>query len=354
MKTEFLLKQEFKTWLIESQKKSKGTATSYISYVTGVNKLFIISRKSSDKKLSFFKCLLELDNQHIECVEKVVMDLITELTIDNTDDVFNKPKKTIRNYITGLNRYLEFLIEQPFSVIENRTNRGVELIKNQIEEFEYSNANNVDLDENIIRLYSRMDLIRIFSLRIKTQYRIYENVFYPIRFINRVFSVTNNRPVFKGWLTDLLNSITICLGEDNETTFFEISSLTIRNGKTYISHKKTEKLAFTKLSDNKKTVPFNVKTLSKISIDHERSLFDIMNANITRLPIINQITEELKKHISGKISYQKLSKASHSDKLNGFLETINTENLLKELKLISSETRLQLMESSYNISKGKG
>lgn len=93
--------------------------------------------------------------------------------------------------------------------------------------------------------------------------------------------------------------------------------------------------------------------LKKIAIDHDRSLFDVMTNNVNNLPTILQITNELKKHIHGKVTYEKLSKASHSHKLNEFIQTINTPDLLNELELISSETNLQLMDSSQNTSKGK-
>lgn len=78
-----------------------------------------------------------------------------------------------------------------------------------------------------------------------------------------------------------------------------------------------------------------------------------MKVNIDSLPTILQITEEIKKHIEGKVSYPKLSKISHSSIMDNFIETIDTRNLLKELEFIASETSLQLMDSSQNTSKGK-
>ena len=113
----------------------------------------------------------------------------------------------------------------------------------------------------------------------------------------------------------MLNSITIFL-KDDKTTFGKIKTLTITNNKVYITQKKIEKLAFTKMSDNETLIPFNVIKLKKIVIDHDRSLFDVMNANLSSFPIILEINNELKKHIYGKVTYPKLCKASYSDKLD--------------------------------------
>ena len=57
--------------------------------------------------------------------------------------------------------------------------------------------------------------------------------------------------------------------------------------------------------------------------------------------------------MSEKVSYKKLTEVSRLKELDSFVKSIDTNELLKELELISSETNLQLMDRSYNTSKGK-
>jgi hypothetical protein len=350
MKSEFLLKDEFKKWLIETEKTSEASAKSYLSYVSGADKLISISGKGSNEKFNLFAILQsKFKKQDTKAIEETIFFVIDELSIKNAEDVFGRPKKTLQNYKSGLYSYLEFLLEQSFPVGGDE----IEIVQGEIGDLHiFTDAGKSSSENNVVKVHSKHDLIKNFSLRIKTQDRFYEDIFFPIRFITRVFSMNNERNVFKNWLNHLLNSIAIFL-EVSNTTFAEITSLTISNNRVYIAYQGIEKTVYTKLSDNKTLVPFEIKTLNKIAIDHDRSLFDVMNANLNHLPTILQITNELKKHIQGKVNYQKLSKASHSDKLDEFIKTINTQNLLKELELIASETNLQLMDSSQNTSKGK-
>ena len=354
MKNEFLLKEEFKNWLIETNKASESSAKSYLSYVIGADKLIYISIKNSNEKVNFFRILqIAFNNQDFVVIEETLLYVIDELSRKDCEQIFGKPKKTLQNYKSGLFSYLEFLIEQSFPIANNQDIEN-EITEVQIKDFQIFTDTGESLsNDNTIKVYSKNDLEKNFSLRIKTQDRFYENIFFPIRFVTRVFSIQKEQTIFNKWLYNLLDSIDIFLEKNGITNFAEISSLSIKSEYVYITHNGNEKLVYTKLSDNKTLIPLNVKTLNKIAIDHDRSLFDVMNVNLSNLPTFILITNELKKHIEGKVTYQKLSKASHSNKLDEFIKTINTQNLLNELELIASETKLQLMESSQNTSKGK-
>lgn len=353
MKSEFLLKDQFKNWLIETEKTSEASAKSYLSYVSGADKLISISEKGSNEKFNLFVVLQSaFKKQDANTIEETLFFVIDKLSLKNAEDVFGRPKKTLQNYKSGLYSYLEFLLEQSFS-FGNDSSDVFDTIESEIGDLlVFPDIGELSSKNDLVKVYSKNDLIKNFSLRIKTQDRFYQDIFFPIRFITRVFSKNSERTIFKNWLNHLINSIVVFL-EDNNTTFAEITSLTISKNRVYITHLGIEKIVYTKLSDNKTLVPFDIQTLNKIAIDHDRSLFDVMNTNLNCLPTIIQITNELKKHIHGKVTYKKLSKISHSDKLDSFITTINVENLLKELELIASETNLQLMDSSQNTSKGK-
>ncbi|MGL4908543.1 MAG: hypothetical protein ACRC3G_04350 [Bacteroidales bacterium] len=352
MEKEILLKAEFNKWLIDIAGISEESAKSYLSYVAGANKTVILTDGGKDKTL-FEIIQTEYDKQKFNNIEEAILLVVEELSRKNAASIFDRPESTLHKYRSGLYRYLEFLLEQSISIDQNQTEESEEV--DSAEEPTISIRTTLTEDAEG-KEFSKDELVKNFSLRIKTQDRCYQEIFFPIRFINRVFSKKNERKEFNSWLKNLLDSIVIFTEGGNKLKFKEIDALMIVNENVYITTGGTQKgehLAYTKLSDNKTLEPFKVKMLRQVSIDHEISLSDIMRANQSRLSIISEITSTLKKHIRGSVTYSKLSKASHSDKLNDFIQTVNTQNLLEELKIISDATCLQLMDSSQNTKKGK-
>ncbi|APG65132.1 hypothetical protein LPB136_07110 [Tenacibaculum todarodis] len=354
MKNEFLLKNEYKNWLIENTQITEGSAISYLSYVSGVNKLISFSKEKKEEQLNLFTTLnTEFEKKNYKAINEILSFVIDELSIKNVEVIFGRPKKTLQNYKSALYRYLEFLIEYlPDS--EDDIESGVKTSEEQVENMQIFTTKGKVLSSGIVdRVYLKKDLVKTFLSRIKTQDRTYENIFFPIRFITRIFRLKKEHKAFNKWLNDLLCSINIFV-KDSEISFKDVTKLCIINNEVYITYNGVSKLAYTKLSDNKTIEPFDVPALRKIAIDHDRSLFNVMNDNLKNLPTILLITNELKENIHGKITYQKLSKLSHSNKLDEFIKkNIKTDSLLKELKLIASETKLQLMDNSQNVSKGK-
>jgi len=353
MNNNFLFKQEFEEWLIKIEGLTKDSAKSYLSYISGANKLILVSRKGSVEKTSLFTLLeTECKKQNYQSIGNALSYVITELSRLKADKTFNRPIKTLQNYKSGLNSYLIFLSEQPFSIFnyEDINQESIESEDDTINIF--TETENIIPDSNNALFFSKDDLTKNFSLRIKTQDRFYEKIFFPIRFITRVFSLRNQNAAYRKWLSDLLDSIIIFL-ENGQTTFSEIKSLCINNGQVSVNLEGSNKIVYTKLSDNKSLMPFEIDKLKEISIDHSFSLFEVLNSNLESLPTIIDISKKLKDHIPDKVTYANLCQVSHSDILNDYIDKINTDSLLKELYIISSKTNLQLMDRSQNTSKGK-
>lgn len=344
--SEFLLKDEFEYWLVLTAKISQSSAKSYLSYISSVNK--IIKFKNERDSL-FFVMRRKYKENDITGIETLISLVIEQLSNKKGDVLFNRSLKTLQNYKSALFQYLEFLIE--ITIDEDKTDiKQDEII---IKDFSrLQGMLNLVLGNVKEQHYSKADLISTFSSRIKTQDRTYADIFFPTRFISRIFRVHKKQDILKKWLTKLIDSIVIHI-ENEEVKFAKITALSIINNCVYISYQGKEYLAYTKLADNKTLELFDVKNLSNISIDHIVPLHDVMNVNIAELQTIVKITNELKKYISVNVTYNKLVKTSSLGELNDFIKTIDTDKLLKEIELISSKTNLQLMDRSFNTSKGK-
>lgn len=347
--SEFLLKEEFELWLILNAKISPSSAKSYLSYVLGINNIINFEKNGTTKSVfCLFKENYEKgDVDEIKNIEEII---VQNLSIKKADLVFYRSLKTLQNYKSGLFRYTEFLVDKL------SYNNGSNFNNNELEKNEYLNISNKQgeliSNEYKDQLYLKSELFKVFESRIKTQDRTYEDIFFPIRFITRVFRANEKYEVFKKWVTKLINSIIIHT-ENGEVGFSQIKKMSIINKRVYINYGGKEYLTYTKLDDDRTLELFDVDSLKQISIDHIKPLYEVMNENKNNLQIIVKITEKLKIYMSEKVSYKKLTEVSRLKELDSFVKSIDTNELLKELELISSETNLQLMDRSYNTSKGK-
>lgn len=342
----FLLQDEFKNWLIGTERTSESSAKSYLSYITSVNKLIVFNH--NEKRFSFFEILnLEFKNKNHNILSQYITAAIDALSRKDADKILGRAKKSLQNYKSALFSYLDFFAEQFASDSDD--------IKNQISDSIEVDTPSKELSQKkIIQEYPKKDLLKVFSSRIKTQDRCYADIFFPIRFVTRVFREQNKQDIFRDWLGNLLNSI-IVFTEKGTTSLSQISSLIIENEAVYIITKdNTKEMVYTKLSDNTTLIPLKTNTLAQIAIDHDPPLYNIMISNKNQLPIIYLISQKLREYIKDKIDYKNLSEASRIEELSEFIQTISIQDLLSELKLITSETNLQLMDRSQNTSKGKG
>ncbi|HQZ25354.1 MAG TPA: hypothetical protein PLD18_08645, partial [Flavobacterium sp.] len=231
MKNTFLLREEFKRWLLEFGNFPLPTVNSYLSYVAGVDKKFAINREGIEEETNLFEILkIEVYNGNDIGMDNTIISLINELQQKNVVEKFKTPINTIRNWRSGLFQYREFLysfIEEKIEVKEEGEvlDEDVEA-ESENEKFEdmdfelFDNKNDDgDLFSNIDGAiekendynYSKLDLYKIFKFRIITQDRFYNHIFYPISFIKRLLYLKGEKQFLDNWVEKLLDNIDLHL-----------------------------------------------------------------------------------------------------------------------------------------------
>lgn len=364
MTTEFYQKEEFNQWLIKNLGISESSAKSYLSYVSGASKTVEIKNIKSYRLFDILGSNISQSKLKTNAIDF----MIQQLSRKDAEMRFGRPLKTLQNYKSGLYAYLEFLIENDYIVSEEdqQTDEESDLLDN-INSLSYEFSESEYASEDIIYEYSKKDVFANFKLRMNTQDRTYDNIYYPIRFIVSYFNIIGNRKAFEEWNNKLLGSIHLFV-ENKKIELSKIEKLIFNNSaNVFVSIKGKNFQIFTKLTDNVTLAPMQISNIKDIAIDHETSLYEVMNKNISKLNCFNLITTEIKNQIlknENKFEKLKLSKYSQLSRVSSqkyikenyskdFIKSINPEDLLKELYLIASETNLQLMDNKQNISKGK-
>lgn len=364
MKNTFLLRQEFKNWLITVGEFPLPSASSYLSYVAGADNRFIINSDLIVGETNLFELLkVHIENGDALGMDNSIISIINELYEKDIDVKLNTPISTIGKWRSALYQYREFLydyIESEIDTLQEDDNEIVEKSSTEnFEDFNFTETSDENFETIIVGLekvsdysYSKTDLYKNFRFRIITQDRFYNHVFYPISFIKRFLYSKGEKQFMDKWVENLLDNINLHLENEN-IKLKNITELNIVNQKVYIKHNNISKLVYTKLSDNITIVPFEVSLLRKIAIDHENPLYHVMMENIKSLKTFDEITVELKKYLSGTVNPKKL-KTAYNEVLNSdYVNHINIENLKNELDFLSSKSILQLMDSRENGSKNK-
>lgn len=365
MKNTFLLREEFKNWLLKVVGLPLPTVNSYLSYVAGADKTFGISHEGSEEETNLFEVLSKLvKNGDYFGMDSAIIAVINELQQEKIEEKLRTPLNTIRNWKSGLFQYREFLyshIETQNDSTENTETIENEIDKNELSTPNYESFNLIEDDSDVFialgvkgdhlnYTFTSEDLYKIFTFRIITQDRFYKDIFYPISFIKRFLYKKGEKLYLDNWVRRLLDNVQINL-EDEQIMLREIASLEIINQKVYVTHKGISKIALTKLSNNETLLPFEVKALRSIAIDHDKPLYNIMLENSNHLPTFIEITSELKKYLRGTINPSKLKKANNKVLNSEYINFLNIENLKKELDFLLSKTSLQLMDSKQNLIK---
>lgn len=364
MKNTFLLREEFKEWLIKIGQFPLPTVNSYLSYVAGADKKLDISQEGIEGETNLFEILkTKVQNSDDFGMDNAIISVINVLQQENIQESLNTPLNTIRNWQSGLFQYREFLYdyinEQLELTDDAKTIQEDDAEQITITDYEafdfFENDDNLlvigDLDElDSNYTYSKTQLYKIFTFRIITQDRFYKEIFYPISFIKRFLYSKGERLFLDNWVEKLLDNIDVNL-VDGKIKLQEIHSLDIVDKKVYVKHNSVQKLALTKLGDNENLVPFDINLLRKIAIDHEKPLLKIMLENKKDLPTFNEITSELKKYLRGTINPKKLKKANSKVLNSEYVNHLDVENLKRELEFLLAKTSLQLMDSKQNLLK---
>ncbi len=341
-----LLREEFQNWLVKNGIVSVDSSKSYGIYMSSaLKKITELKNQTTPEQDSYFDLIEKaFHNGNEEMLEEAILILFQYLCKEGVEEELECSKKYIQNWRSALLQYGEFLLDwvanSPSEEVQDN-----EEIQAELEEFS-------EAIEQADFTYDKKNLYRVFTLRLVTQDRFYNSLFFPISLIKKIFYKRNEKKLFDQCINEMLDHTKVF----HQNGFFylkDIQQIDFADGKVLVQQKDKTFLAYTKMADNNSLSPFTTTQLSKIALDHDKPMYNIITEKAKELEVLQIITDEIKKHIgSDKLNRNSLARVSKIVFENGFVETVSLDALKKELDLIVNETVLQLMDSSQNSSKG--
>lgn len=351
---------DFLYWLVQIDNKGMHSAQSYVSRLKRLNRA--ISDKCSailPEGSDAFSIIPKYLKEHKgNIVARFLFDLDSKLINKiKQNDSSLMPIDALRNCVSSLRKYTQFLIE--------------EYIDDIVEENDDINKSFSIGEEAEIQTYDYEELENNFHFRLITQDRMSEgkNIFFPIDILKRLFRLSDkisqkdNYKWFNRWIdnciaeikvnTDKGSYIMADLSEFNaiiiNTRTNEVT-VTLQNGETALMQTYTAK----ELSPIR---PMKAKMLRNIHIDHTPSISDILSKNASELPALTKLTAIIRKVASTKNlpfttkNFSEIAKQVVESK-EYIMDMIDLIPELKtEMELIRSKTTLQLMEDKCNLTK---
>ena len=295
------MEEEFKKFLPANDVSN--SISSYLNYI-----------KNADRLLEYkvFPIIEKLyQTQDIEGLE-VLRDK-GSYHLDN----LNKGSKSIKNYKSGFNKYLDFIENTIVNLIEATPDTNIEDTVNEL------------IDEAIDDV----------TTEVKDKYS-HED-------IQQYFYKTDDKKYFDDIINQQIDHIRFFYTKDQWDEIKHLRELTIADdGRLLINGKAIFSEDF---QNNRTYVPFKISKLSEIAIDHKESMDGILN-NLKGEDYseLVKITDALKKGLHKK-TYKKL--AARGTKLSNdevFRNSINKTELKREFEYIIGKMELQLMQNTHN------
>ncbi|HPT73109.1 MAG TPA: hypothetical protein PLE74_12615 [Candidatus Cloacimonadota bacterium] len=365
MKQEILLEKDFISWFVDIMKYPLPTAKSYCDYIFAADKYLDIYSTENNEKSNLLTALsIEVNNGNAEGMTEIIDNATDELSRENIEIKLQKSLKYIQNWKSALYQYKEFLqtyIDDKSTSDPDQpedTNFASDVKKSIAKEekaFQNKYIKRIRelFSDEVNYIYTKKDLYKKFHFRLTTQDRYYDEIYYPINFISRFLYGKGERTYLDNWVREMLNAVIVHL-EDETITLKNVAKLSIDDGSVFVDlNDGRKKMILTKTSDNVRLVPFSVNKIKQIVLDHDTSMYNIMLENIQKFQTFQQITSELQKLHSGKMTAKKFKRSIAVALKSDFIESINIESLKSEMELIASFTKLQLMDSTENTKKGK-
>ena len=335
MNFELLLKN-YKIYLLDNG-VSDASANSYISYLKNACKKVIDKDFKEDDKTA----LDAVSNSDFESRSTIVELLRTRIQDAKKNGDFTK--KTLQNYLSSINKFSSYIA---FS--KNDWTGGS--LKRKLGKFKIKSS------------YTHDDLIDVFLFRLNTQDRYYNdiNASLPCRLLRKIFSNTIYKDEYRDMFVRTLDETKFLVSDKNDTILLkDIVVLRIDGKKVDIECTDGAKYTvFTEVYKKKEGIKGKVfeeirdATLSRLSLDHDEALFNIMKKLII-------ICGELQKLSNAILEYKSKNNLSPSKLATNFYENeysalaINEAKLLEDIKSVFSHISLTIMDSKYNSSKNK-
>ena len=322
------MEEEFKKFLPANDVPN--SINSYLNYIKNADRLLEYKMFPIVEKL--------YQTQDIENLE-VLRDK-GSYHLDN----LNKGSKSIKNYKSGFNKYLDFIENIIVNLIEETPDTNIEDTVNELIDEVID-----DVTMDVKDKYSHENIRENFFFRLISQNRFNKNsdFFFPIRFIQQYFYKTDDKKYFDDIINQQIEHIRFFYAKDQWDEIKHLKELSIADDDRLLVNGKP--LFSEDFQNNNTYVPFKITKLSEIAIDHKESMNSILN-NLKgeNYPELVKITRALRKGLH-KESYKKLS--ARGTKLSNnpiFKNSINKVSLKKEFENIVNKMQLQLMHKNHN------
>lgn len=337
--TEFYLRKEFIDWLRVDCGLSSGS--SYASYIT----LFLSRYSAQVFEESQFKSLADIESN--DDLEDIFVTIFTIINSEKNNSNALLTLKELRDSASALKKYQDFL-GQSIQELPQTVDAAANLAETSLDEIIQIPPKPL---QNIKYIYLEVDEIKTnFTNRLMTQDRFYGNVFFPISIIKKVLLKNGLRSEFEQWINEHLNKIKLHTNDKtlalSEINFIKIES----NGEVALGCiDGNSRLLYTQNALNDEKTRMYVSAFKQIVIDHVVSMKEILIKNQKNLPAFEALTIEIKK-TWGKdfLKRNELREAGNKLLKTRIFTSEEISNLITDLKLINSQTELQLMDGKQN------
>ena len=311
----------YKNYLKDFDGIASNSKKSYVTYVKNAIRHF---EKHYHNEINFYETVKhEFDNT---CT--LVNDYLNKIKNKEIEDVSSK---TASNYFSAFALFQDILSEKC-----NNTKKTLN-----------SYLKNVD---NI--LYTKRNLDNVFLQRLRTQDRNYAEakIKFPTRILNKQLNGW-----FNNMLKDSLEELILYDERGLEYKYKDLQKIEFSIKEGYVqAHIKGKKIKlYSPNSEYTKYTPFNPKKLlPEITLDHKKSLYEIICGNINQYPKLKDLSDKITNMDittpNGK-THKELKLVDESI----FRDEEFVRELKNEIKMIFKEIDLVAMSSSANKAKGK-
>jgi hypothetical protein len=248
-------------------------------------------------------------------------------------DKFSESQSThVPRAILGKNNYLQFLTER-YAEKKNTESLKEPVIRNQA-----ANAYHYEQDE----------LRKNFYLRLITQDRLYEFLYFPISVLKKLFYYCERAEFFDNWINKQIDNIIVYTGNSDKSLFKDIKTLDIKEDGSVVIDGNLK--LYTSVAGTNAKEEINTNTLENIEIDHVVPLSDVLfelKGELPALRIIHNIIENIRdgERISNRKSLNSVGNYLVS---NVEFTTKELDDLEADLNKILNKIQLQLMDKYEN------
>lgn len=355
----------FLVWMEFEDYKSRGTAMSYVSLLKRLNSVASEKYSAQLKGKNIFDLIPAfLSSGKGESALDLMMNLIQMLrTLIKCNDTSLMPVSAMKNTISAVNKYTDFLIEEFIDEVSD-------------EEYKESIELHTNIGEGNVYTYGYDELENNFRFRLNTQNRMSngKDVFYPISIIKRLFRLSdkvssingiseNNYKWFNRWLDNCISDIVIATDKGRTTvgnlSRFDAIIINPETKEVYITLLSGETLRMLTSIDGdvSNTRYMSVDNLKDIHIGYNPLISSVLSENKSRLPALIRLTEIIKDIAkSNNLSietgnFSNIAKKVFENREVLFEMIELVPNIKEELLFISDKSTLQLMEAGCNLRK---